>query len=157
MDEGRLVLSFNSIQFLAFFSLAATAFFVIPHRWRWALLLGASYLFYAGWHAKYIIVLATMTAIGYLGGRLLERQARPSTRRFILILSLLSSLGILFFFKYSELSNRTLHTLFEQLGIAHWIPGFNLLLPLGISYFTLQTVSYLLDVYRGVIQAERQS
>ena len=148
---------FNSIQFLVFFPLVATAFFVIPHRWRWALLLAASYLFYASWNPKYIIVLLTMTAIGYLSGLLLERQMHPTTRRFIFTLSLLASLGILFFFKYFELSSRALHAIIEQFGFAHLIPGFNLLLPLGISYFTFQTMSYILDVYRGVIRAEKHA
>jgi len=150
-------MKFNSIQFLVFFPLVAIAFFSIPHRWRWMLLLGASYLFYASWNPKYIIVLLTMTAIGYLSGLLLEKEMHPTTRRFILTLSLLASLGILFFFKYFELSSYVLHAIFGQLGIAHLIPGFNLLLPLGISYFTFQTLSYVLDVYRGVIKAEHHA
>jgi alginate O-acetyltransferase complex protein AlgI len=145
---------FNSIQFLVFFPLVATAFFIIPQRWRWAFLLGASYLFYASWNLKYSVVLLAMTAIGYVSGLLLERQTHPTMRRFILTLSLLASLGILFFFKYFELSGRVLHAIIEQLGLAHLMPGFNLLLPLGISYFTFQTLSYILDVYRGVIKAE---
>lgn len=150
-------MKFNSIEFLIFFPLVALAFFSLPHRWRWALLLGASYLFYASWNPKYLVVLLTMTAIGYLSGRLLERQMHPTTRRFLLILSLLASLGILFFFKYFELSSHALRAVFEQLSIAHLIPGFNLLLPLGISYFTFQTLSYILDVYRGVIKAEKHA
>ena len=149
-------MKFNSIQFLIFFPLVATAYFSLPHRWRWFLLLGASYLFYASWNPKYIVVLFTMTAIGYISGRLLEREnARPATRQLILTLSLLASLGVLFFFKYFDLSNRVLHVVFDQLGISHLIPGFNILLPLGISYFTFQTMSYTIDVYRGVVKAER--
>lgn len=148
-------MKFNSIEFLVFFPLVALAFFSLPHRWRWFLLLGASYFFYASWNPKYLVVLLTMTAIGYASGRLLERETRPTTRRFILTLSLLASLGILFFFKYFELSSRALRIVFEQLGIANLIPGFNLLLPLGISYFTFQTLSYIIDVYRGTIQAEK--
>ena len=150
-------MKFNSIQFLVFFPLAAIAFFSIPQRWRWFLLLGASYVFYMSWNPKYIVVLLTMTGVGYLAGILLERQTFPATRRFTLTLSLLASLGILFFFKYFELSSRTLHIIFDQLGLTHWIPGFNLLLPLGISYFTFQTMSYILDVYRGMIKAEKHA
>lgn len=150
-------MKFNSIQFLIFFPLVAFAFFSIPHRWRWFLLLGASYLFYASWNPKYIVVLLAMTAIGYLGGCLLASETRPTTRRLILTFSLIASLGILFFFKYFELSNRALHAVFEQLGIPQLTPGFNLLLPLGISYFTFQTMSYTLDVYHGVVKAERHA
>lgn len=148
-------MKFNSIQFLIFFPLVAIAFFSLPHRWRWILLLGASYLFYASWHPKYLSVLLTMTAIGYLSGRLLERETRPTTRRIILTLSLLASLGVLFFFKYFELSNRAIRAIFDQLGMASFIPGLTILLPLGISYFTFQTLSYILDVYRGSIKAEK--
>jgi D-alanyl-lipoteichoic acid acyltransferase DltB (MBOAT superfamily) len=148
---------FNSIQFLAFFPIIAILFFSIPHRWRWFLLLGASYVFYASWNPKYIVVLLTVTAIGYLSGRLLEWNANRVTRRLILTVSLLASLGVLFFFKYFQLSNRVLHGVIDQLGISHLIPGFNLLLPLGISYFTFQTISYVIDVYRGVATAERHA
>lgn len=132
----------------------ASAFFVLPHRWRWLLLLGASYVFYASWNLKYIVVLLTMTAIGYASGRMIERQAPSRRRRVILTVSLFACLGILFFFKNFELSSRALSAAFSFLGIAHLIPGINLLLPLGISYYTLQTISYVLDVYRGVTKAE---
>ena len=151
-------MKFNSIQFLIFFPLVAIPFFGLPHRWRWFLLLSASYLFYASWNPKYLVVLLTITIIGYLSGRMIEREsARLVTRRLILTLSLLASLGVLFFFKYFELSNRALHYVFEQLGIAELIPGFNILLPLGISYFTFQTMSYTIDVYRGVVKPERHA
>jgi len=148
---------FNSIQFLLFFPLVAILFFIIPHRWRWFLLLGASYVFYISWNPKYIVVLFTVTVIGYLGGLLLERNTLPTRRRIILIVSLFANLGILFFFKYFQLSSRALHAVFEQLGISHLIPAFNILLPLGISFFTFQTMSYILDVYRGIIQAEKHA
>ena len=134
-------MKFNSIQFLIFFPLVAIPFFGLPHRWRWFLLLSASYLFYASWNPKYLVVLLTITIIGYLSGRMIEREsARLVTRRLILTLSLLASLGVLFFFKYFELSNRALHYVFEQLGIAELIPGFNILLPLAI--LVLEAVHY---------------
>ncbi len=143
---------FNSIEFLVFFPFVATAFFIIPHRWRWVLLLGASYFFYASWNPKYIFILLAMTVIGYAGGGLLEQPTRPATRRLILSLSLFASLGILFFFKYAGLSNRALHAVFDRVGIGY---GIDLVLPLGISYFTFQTLSYIVDVYRGTVKAER--
>jgi D-alanyl-lipoteichoic acid acyltransferase DltB (MBOAT superfamily) len=145
---------FNSIQFLVFFPLVAIVFFSVPHRWRWALLLGASYLFYASWNPEYIVVLLTITAIGYWGGRLLEAQTHPMTRRFILTLSLFAILGILFFFKYFDFSNRVLHAVLDRLGI---VSGLYLVLPLGISYFAFQSLSYILDVYRSGIKAEKHA
>jgi alginate O-acetyltransferase complex protein AlgI len=150
-------MKFNSIAFLLFFPIIVTAFFNLPHRWRWVLLLGASYLFYASWNSKYIVVLFAMTAIGYFSGWLLETQDGLPARRLILTVSLLASLGVLFFFKYFDLSNRALQALFDQWGILHLIPRFNILLPLGISYFTFQTMSYTLDVYRGVVKPEKHA
>jgi len=146
--------NFNSIEFLVFFPLVATVFFIIPHRWRWVLLLGASYFFYTRWNLKYIVVLLAMTVIGYAGGRLLEQQVRPTTRRWILSLSLFTSLGTLFFFKYADLSNRALHAIFDRVGIGY---GIDLVLPLGISYFTFQTLGYIIDIYRGTAKAERHA
>lgn len=154
MDEGWVRLKFNSIEFLLFFPLVATAYFLIPHRWRWIWLLGASYFFYASWNPKYIVVLLAMTAIGYVSGRLLEQQTLSGTRRFILSLGLLASLGTLFFFKYSDLSNHAIHAISDRLGVAF---GVYFVLPLGLSYFTFQTVSYVLDVYRGTVRAERHA
>jgi D-alanyl-lipoteichoic acid acyltransferase DltB (MBOAT superfamily) len=145
---------FNSIEFLIFLPLVALAFYSIPHRWRWILLLGASYLFYASWNPKYIVVLLMITTIGYISGRLLDRETRPTIRRIILTLSLLASLGILFFFKYFELTNRVFHAMLDRLGI---VSDIYLVLPLGISYFTFQTLSYILDVYRGGFKAEKHA
>lgn len=80
---------------------------------------------------------------------------RPVTRRPILTFSLLASLGVLFFFKYFDPSNPALHAVFDPLGISPLLPGLTILLPLGISYFTFQTMSYTLDVYLGVVKVER--
>lgn len=147
-------MKFNSIQFLVFFPLVVTAFFLIPHRWRWALLLGASYLFYMSWDPQYIVILLAVTAIGYVSGRLLEWQTLPTRRQLILALSLLASLGILFSFKYLDFSNQVLHAMFDRLEISS---DLYLVFPLGISYFTFQTMSYILDVYRGVSKTERHA
>jgi D-alanyl-lipoteichoic acid acyltransferase DltB (MBOAT superfamily) len=147
-------MKFNSIQFLVFFPLVATVFFLLPYRWRWIWLLGASYLFYASWNPKYIFVLLTMTIIGYVSGRLLDGQTQLGRRRFILSLSMIASLGMLFFFKYSDLSNRALHAVSDRLGVGF---GVYFVLPLGLSYFTFQTLSYMIDVYRGTVRAERHA
>lgn len=145
---------FHSFEFLVFFPVVAIVFFVIPHKYRWIFLLGASYLFYMSWNPEYIVVLLAVTAIGYLSGQWLAWIKQPQVRRIILAGSLLAILGILFSFKYFDLSNRALHAVFNQLGISS---GLYLVLPLGISFFTLQTISYIVDVYRGVATSERHS
>jgi len=142
----------NSIQFLVFFPVVAFAFYLLPPRWRWVLLLGASFLFYLSWDPQYIVVLLTVTAIGYLGGLWLIWSTRLQIRRAILMGSLLAILGILFVFKNFNLSNYTLHAVLDHLGISS---DLYLVLPLGISFFTLQTISYMVDVYRGVTKPEK--
>jgi alginate O-acetyltransferase complex protein AlgI len=148
---------FNSIQFLVFFPVVATLFFILPHRWRWILLLGASYLFYISWNPEYVIVLLAVTAIGYLAGLWLARDTRPATRRLLLLFSLTGVLGILFFFKDTNLSNRVFQTVFEPFGASHLFSRIHLVLPLGISFFTFQTMSYIIDVYRGVARPEKHA
>lgn len=146
----------NSIQFLVFFPVVAIAFYILPHRWRWVLLLAASYLFYLSWNPEYLVVLLSITVIGFLSGLWLAGEVRQPVRRIILIGSLFACLGILFFFKYFELSNLTLHAIAGWLGISY-LQGIRIVLPLGISFFTFQTISYILDVYRGVARPEKHA
>ena len=150
-------MKFNTLEFLAFFPVVATLFFILPHRWRWILLLAASYLFYVSWNPKYMIVLLVVTAIGYLAGLWLTKETDPKRRRLILILSLLTVLGILFFFKYFNQENHLLQAVFSQLAGSDFLPGIRVVLPLGISFFTLQAISYIIDTYRGVARPEKHA
>jgi D-alanyl-lipoteichoic acid acyltransferase DltB (MBOAT superfamily) len=146
---------FNTLEFLAFFPVVATLFYILPHRWRWILLLAASYLFYMSWNPKYIIVPLAVTAIGYLAGRWLTTETDPKRRRLILIFSLLTILGILFFFKYFNQVNRLLLAAFSQFAGSEFLTRTRVVLPLGISFFTLQAISYIIDTYRGITRPEK--
>ena len=146
---------FNTIQFLVFFPVVATVFFILPHRWRWILLLAASYLFYMSWNPKYIIVLLIVTAIGYVAGLWLTGETDPKSRRRKLIFSLVTIFGILFFFKYFNQANGLLQTVVSRLGGSYALTGIRVGLPLGISFFTLQAISYVIDTYRGVVRPEK--
>jgi alginate O-acetyltransferase complex protein AlgI len=146
---------FNSLVFLIFFPFVAFAFYACPPKVRWLLLLGASYFFYASWHPKYLLILLAVTVISYLAGVRLEKEKRPVARRLILWGSLLTSLGVLFVFKYFNFFSSTLGAVLEEVGATSAVPVLNLLLPLGISFFTLQTISYMLDVYRGILKPEK--
>lgn len=119
------------------------------------MLLAASYLFYMRWNPKYIIVLLIVTAVAYLAGLWLTAETNSRTRRLILIIGLLTILGILFFFKYSSLANRLLQAVFTQLGASGSLVGIRLVLPLGISFYTLQAISYIIDTYSGVAHSEK--
>ena len=145
---------FNSIEFLIFFPVVVTAFFLLPHRVRWITLLSASYLFYISWRPKYIVVLLAVTAISYLAGLWLGKYQNSSRRRLVLILSLGSSLGILLFFKFFDFSNPVFQRSLMQLGIPNFVSEYAIL-PLGLSFYTLQVMSYIIDVYRGTARPER--
>ena len=146
-------MKFNSILFLLFFPIVAGLFFILPHRWRWILLLVASYLFYLSWNPKYIIVLLAVTGISYLAGLWLNREGSPLARRLILIFSLAASLGILFFFK---LANFILPSISGTMELWGRMPQ-SIVIPLGLSFYTLQTMSYIIDVYRGTVKAEKRA
>jgi len=148
---------FNSIQFLVFFPVVTTLFYILPHRWRWILLLGASYFFYISWNPEYLIVLLAVTAIGYLSGLWLAWDTRPVTRRLLLFFSLSIILGLLFFFKDSNGSNRVFQAVLDQIKAPELLSGIHLVLPLGISFFTFQTMSYIIDVYRRTARPEKHA
>lgn len=140
---------FNSIDFLLFFPIVTILYFLLPHRIRWVWLLCASYYFYMCWNAKYALLIATSTVITYLSGLLIEKL--PQQKKLWLTLSFLSNLAILFFFKYFDFFLNNL----EALGIAVTRPNFDIILPVGISFYTFQALSYTMDVYRGEVTAER--
>ena len=133
---------FDSLAFFVFFPIVVVAFFATPPRFRWVVLLAASCTFYAWWKPQYLILLFISTGVGFLVGRLLEREERPRRRLALLGASLFVNLGMLVFFKY-------LHFFFP------FTRGFfDLALPIGISFYTFQTIGYAIDVYRRQYEAE---
>ena len=153
---------FNSIDFLIFFPLVTLVYFLLPHRVRWVWLLAASYYFYMCWNAKYAILIALSTLITYLSGLLLgkaeeigEERRRSARKKLWVALSFLSNLGILFFFKYFAFFLSNLSAAAELLGMTFRQPAFDVVLPVGISFYTFQALSYTMDVYRGEMKPER--
>lgn len=146
---------FNSFNFALFFTLVACAFFLVPHAWRWVLLLAASYYFYACWKPEYLLLIFISTIVAYLTGRGMGRAGSSSKRRLFLVLSLAINLGILCVFKYYNFFNESLGSVFKALRLDYRVPALNVLLPVGISFYTFQTLSYTIDVYRGSRAPER--
>ncbi|MBD1396936.1 MBOAT family protein [Pontibacter sp. JH31] len=148
---------FNSFEFLLFFPTVVGLYFLLPHRLRWLLLLIASYAFYMFWRVDYAIILVISTLVDYLCGRMMDRYSEEDRhkRKPWLWLSLLSNLGILFTFKYYNFFNGAASDLAGLLGVGYAAPAFELLLPMGISFYTFQTMSYSIDVYYGRIKAEK--
>ena len=155
-------MQFTSLYFLIFFLIISTIYFIIPHKFRWVWLLICSYLFYMSDNPKYVIFIATSTIITYLSGLLIENANKISDekrstqiKKIWVIASISSNLGILFLFKYYNFFNASLARVLNIFGISIHMPSFRYLLPLGISFYTLQALSYIIDVYRKDVVAEK--
>jgi alginate O-acetyltransferase complex protein AlgI len=119
------------------------------------MLLAVSYYFYMCWRPDYIILIVASTLIDYFCARRMEKHTDRKRRKKYLIISLLSNLGLLGTFKYYNFFSNNVNSLFEQFDITHNLPAFQLLLPVGISFYTFQTLSYSIDVYYGKVKAEK--
>ncbi len=136
---------FNTVRFFVFLAVVLALFYALPRRSRKYLLLAASYFFYASWNPKFIALLLTLTAIDFTAGVWLERTEAPRRRRAILLGSLAANLGFLGFFKYYNFLASNLAALLGKPPHAFWL---DIVLPLGISFHTFQSISYVVDVYR---------
>lgn len=150
-------MNFNSVEFSAFFVCVLCLYTVVFYRERWRdiLLLAASYFFYMSWNWKYAGLLAFSTIVDYSVGLLLARQQRPRARTYILIISLTSNLGLLALFKYYNFFVDLSAPAIAMFGWDLSLLRHELLLPVGISFYTFQTMSYTIDVYRGERVLER--
>ena len=146
---------FNSYAFLAFFPIVTLAYYRMPMRARRPWLLAASYYFYMCWNAQYALLIAASTLVTYLCALALGRMKAKAGRRAVLALGLTINLGILCFFKYFGFFTDTFARIAARLGVRMAIPAFDVLLPVGISFYTFQALGYMIDVYRGKLPPER--
>lgn len=148
-------LSFASWQFIAvFFPAVVVLYFVVPGRRRWCLLLAASYTFYAAWKPAYLLLILASTLVDYLAA-LGMAGSRARKRMLLLFLSLAVNLGLLFLFKYFNFAGEAAAEILAAVGVQIVAPSLDLLLPIGISFYTFQTLGYTVDVYRGRLEPER--
>lgn len=146
---------FNSAQFLVFLPVVAGIHFLLPAGLRWAWLLAASYAFYMAWEPGYALLLAFSTLVDYAVALALAARPPGPHKRWLLALSLTVNLGLLFVFKYYGFFRETLTAVLQSAGLPAPLPGPAWLLPVGISFYTFQTLSYTIDVYRGHLRPER--
>lgn len=146
---------FNSTEFLIFFPIVVLIYFWTPFRFRWIWLLFASYAFYMAWKAEYALLIVASTIIDYCIGLGLGSVTGQRIKRSLLAISLVSNLGLLFAFKYLNFFAESTRDLLNQFNIVAHIPAIDLLLPVGISFYTFQTLGYTIDLYRGERQPER--
>jgi len=146
---------FNSLHFIIFFPIVVTIYFSLPQRFRWLLLLLASYYFYMAWRPTYALFLLFITTVDYLAGRAMGVMPDKRRRLQILLSSFVVNLGLLFFFKYADFFSSSLNSLFSFLRLPYDIPLLELILPIGISFYVFQSLSYTIDVYRGIQPPEK--
>ncbi len=147
-------MNFNSVTYLLFLSLCVGLFWLLPNRPRLWMLLLSSILFYAFWRPEFALLMLFSACVDYGVSRRLEHEQRMAMRRWLLMASLGVNLGLLGFFKYLMFITDSLQASLSVLGIQLAIPHLNIILPLGISFYTFQTISYTVDVYRRTIPAE---
>ncbi|MBN1581575.1 MAG: MBOAT family protein [Anaerolineae bacterium] len=145
---------FNSFQFLLFLPAVLVAYLRIPQRYRWALLLTASYGFYAAWSPSFLIWIALSTLMSYVLARLMAQTSKQRWRKGLLVSSIVAHLSLLFAFKYLNFASDIWRALVGQAPNVG-APVVNLLLPVGISFYTFQSIGYTIDVYRGRIAPEK--
>ena len=145
---------FNSLAFFVFLPIVFVLYWLIPQKGRWILLLIASYYFYMSWNPKYVVLIFGTTVVSYVAGLLLERIDKQQVKKMIVATALIVCLGVLFVFKYFNFAFSSVCSVLNLFTI-HLSPiTLQLMLPVGISFYTFQTLSYVIDVYRGDIEAE---
>ena len=154
---------FNSAEFLIFFPVCALIYFAIPHKVRYLWLLACSYFFYMCWNPVYALLLLFSTVITYLCSLALDRaehvqgdeKKRTRVKKTCITLSFAANLGVLAYFKYANFLVDNINALLANLHIVYQAPAVDVLLPVGISFYTFQALGYTMDVYRGELRAER--
>lgn len=145
---------FNSLQYAVFLPIVFALYWIVPHKWRWIVVLISSYYFYMCWNAKYLLLILFITGISFVGALGVEAASERKRKKFWVGLVVFVSLALLFVFKYFNFLSETLYSLFSVAQIEVPEIALNLLLPVGISFYTFQSIGYIVDVYRGDIEAE---
>lgn len=159
---------FNSLNFLIFFPIVVLIYFLFPYKLRYIWLLFASYFFYMCWNPVYALLLLTSTLLTYFsalamtGADILfkgeeKRQIdrRKNAKKWIVAISFILNLSILFFFKYFMFAIGSLNVILKNMHVSLIQPSFDIILPVGISFYIFQALSYTMDVYRGDVEVEK--
>ncbi len=146
---------FNSFAFLLFFPIVLLLYRVLPVKFRWFMLLLASYYFYLSWQPDLIYLIMFTTLVSYLCALGIEKVYTRKAKKALMLIAVIASLSVLFFFKYFNFLSENIVNLINLIGIPVSDFALDLILPVGISFYTFQTLSYVIDVYRGSIKAEK--
>ena len=146
---------FISFDFLIFFPVVALVYFLIPQKIKYLWLLLASYYFYMSWNPEYAILIFISTAVTFLSGIAIDRNKTEKSRKWAVALSFIINISILFFFKYFYFTIDNINAVRAALKLPSITPRFDVILPVGISFYTFQALSYTVDVYRGDVTPEK--
>ena len=147
-------MNFNSWQFLVFLPVVVGLYWLLPHKFRWVMLLICSYFFYMSWNAWLIILIMTTTVTAYVASNLMKKTQSRKVRKALLIATLIICLGVVIFFKYINFLLETVVGVIRLFNAEQDSIMLNVILPVGISFYTFQTLSYVVDVYRGDFEPE---
>ena len=149
-------MTFNSGVFLIFLPVVVAGYWLLPHKYRKYWLLAASYYFYMYANPSLVILLLISTVLDYCCSWGMEsNRDNKALMKLLLLISVFGNLGLLFTFKYFDFFAETVNGISALLGFAYRVPELGLILPVGISFYTFQTMSYTIDVYRGDFRAEK--
>ncbi len=143
---------FNSFTFLIFFTLNVIIYYLLPHKMRWIFLLVCSYIFYMFWKPVLIILIVFSTLVNFVAAKMIYDDIYKKTT---LTVCMAINFGLLFIFKYLTFINTSIASAFGFLGLNYPIPAFDIILPMGISFYTFQAASYTIDVYRDIYKPEK--
>lgn len=147
-------MSFVSFQFIIFFILVTSLYFLLPHKFRWILLLFSSCIFYMAFIPKYIIILFILITIDYSAALLMDK-AKGNYRKLLLLTSITATVLVLFIFKYFNFFVINLNSLAQFLYWNYSLEILNIILPIGLSFHTFQSLAYVIEVYRKRYKPER--
>jgi len=148
-------MNFNSIEFLIFYPIVLLLNYIVPLKYRWIALLAFSYYFYMSWNPSLIFLILFTTLVSWVCSLIIEKTDKQSVKKLCITVTLLICLGVLFFFKYYNFLANSFSALLALFGTPSTDFTLNLILPVGISFYTFQTLSYAIDVYRGDVKTER--
>ena len=148
-------MSFNSPTFLIFYATVFVLYWLLPYRKQNILLLAASYFFYASWDYRFLWLLILSSTIGYFLGIAIDKAPTQLRRKSLMILGVVLNIGILSYFKYFTFLTSNLRILSHWLDLPISAPAWKVVLPIGISFYLFHTLSYLIDIYRGVSKPNR--
>ena len=148
-------MTFNSWEFLLFYPIVALLYFLLPKKLKWPMLLVASYYFYACYQAELTVLILGTTLVSWVASNIIARTENRKIKKLCLTVTLIVCFGVLFFYKYFNFLSGSVTGIITMLGGTVGSFELNLLLPVGISFYTFQTLSYVIDVYRGDVEPER--